>query len=161
MRYFGRAAAALLSTLALVAGAQAAPAAKAKAKAAAKAKAPAWGAADVCAIAARPEAPGYDNPEDPAAPAYPEDTATAAAAEARTDWEMGGWDPKWKARPEWGPCPVDHVRFDELWFTSDGRFARTVGGWQVGPRAGAWGYCLFEKRGKAWRPLGCPITAIS
>jgi hypothetical protein len=146
MTYPGRAAA-IVSLLALAAGARAAPPAQAKA--------PAWGAADVCAIAARPEAPGHDHSGDPA------DGARAAAAEARTDWRMGGWDPKWKARPEWGPCPIDRVRFDELYFTADGRFAKTLGGWQAGPIEGAWGYCLFEKRGKAWRSLGCAITAIS
>lgn len=139
---------ALISWLAFAAGAEAAP------PAAAKSKPRAWGAADVCAISARPETPGGDFDGDPA------DGAQFEAADARTDWQMGGWDPKWKASPEWGPCP-DRVRFDELYFTSDGRFARTVGGWQAGPIEGAWGYCLFEKRGKAWHPLGCTITAIS
>jgi hypothetical protein len=146
MAYIARAAA-LASGIALAAGAQAA--------APAEAKGPAWGAADVCAISARPEAPGQDYVADPA------DDASYKAADARTDWQIGGWDPKWKARPEWGPCPVRHAQFDELYFTSDGRFAQTVGGWQAGPIAGEWGYCLFEKRGKAWHPIGCTITAIS
>ncbi|HEX8380569.1 MAG TPA: hypothetical protein VF619_08485 [Allosphingosinicella sp.] len=142
MAYLGWAAAVSLLVPASAMGAAPAPAA-------------AWGPADVCAIAARPESPGHDQTADPGK------GARASAVHARTDWRMGGWDPKWKARPEWGPCPIDRVRFDELYFTADGRFAKTLGGWQAGPLAGAWGYCLFEKRGKAWDVLGCEITAIS
>ena len=140
MAYLGRAAA-VASFLILAAGAEAAPAAKAKA--------PAWGPADVCAIAARPEAPGHDEIGD------------ANAVYTSTKWQVGTWDPKWKIRPEWGPCPIDRVRFEELHFSPDGRYAMTLGGWQGAPLAGAWGYCLFEKRGKAWDVLGCAITAIS
>lgn len=145
MAYLGRTAVA--SLLVLAGGAEAGSAVGGKAAA--------WGPADVCAIAARPESPGHDATGDPA------DDEAANAAAARTDWEFGGWDPEWKIRPEWGPCPVDRVRFDELYFTPDGRYAKTVGGWQAGPLAGAWGYCLFAKRGEAWRALGCAITAIS
>jgi hypothetical protein len=145
-------AAAFVSALALCAGARGA---------APKAKSPAWGPADVCAIAARPEWPGRDVPGEPGEAREPGDAEKALLADARTDWEFAGWDPKWKARPEWGPCPIGGVGFDELYFTSDGRIAKTVGGWRAGPIEGAWGYCLFEKRQKAWRPLGCTITAIS
>lgn len=140
MAYLGRAAVA--SFLILAAGAEAAPAPPARATA--------WGPADVCAIAARPESPGHDETGDP-----------AYAVDAAADWQIGGWDPEWKARPEWGPCPVDHVRFEALYFSPDGRYAKTEGGWQAGPLAGAQGYCLFERRGKAWDVLGCAITAIS
>jgi hypothetical protein len=140
MAYFGRAAVA--SLLIAAAGAEAAPPAPAKADA--------WGPADVCAIAARPETPGHDETGDAAYAVY-----------AETDWQMAGWDPEWKVSPEWGPCPVDHVRFELLYFSPDGRYAKTSGGWQAGPLEGAQGYCLFEKRKKAWDVLGCAITAIS
>jgi hypothetical protein len=145
MAYLGRAAVA--SILILAAGAEGAPAARSKAKA--------WGPADVCAIAARPESPGHDETGDPA------NSAKASAVYAATKWQMGSWDPKWKIRPEWGPCPIDNVRFEDLYFSPDGRYAKTSGGWQAGPLAGALGYCLFEKRGKAWDLLGCAITDIS
>jgi hypothetical protein len=118
-------------------------------------KAPGWGPADVCAISARPEAPGYDEIGEGAA------RVKADAVLGGTNWRIGGWDPKEKIRPEWGPCPIDHVRYTALYFSADGRYAMTEGGWQQGPLAGGEGYCLFEKTGNAWNVLACAITAIS
>lgn len=109
----------------------------------------------MCAIAARPETPGHHETGDPAA------GAKADAVQRETSWQAGLWDPEWKIRPEWGPCPIDNVRFEELHFSPDGRYARTLGGWQGAPLAGAWGYCLFEKKGRSWDLLRCAITAVS
>ncbi|HEX6376298.1 MAG TPA: hypothetical protein VFZ91_11325 [Allosphingosinicella sp.] len=146
MANFGRAAVASLLAVA------------AAAKAAAAVPAPEAGPgspADVCAIAARPEAPGYDQTDDP------EKGARADAIFRATDWRIGGWDYKVKIRPEWGHCPIGSVRFSSLSFSPDGRYALTEGGWQAGPIEGGQGHCVFEKIGKAWALVACAITAIS
>jgi hypothetical protein len=102
---------------------------------------------DICAVAARPELPGYDQAESPARSAG----VDASALVDGTNWRF----------VYWGDCPVRPAAIESMSFSPDGRFALTEGGWQAGPLAGGWGYCLFEKTDKGWLPAGCVLTAIS
>jgi hypothetical protein len=103
--------------------------------------------ADICAVAARPELPGYDPPP------FPERASGAeiGAIVDRTHWQYAYW----------GDCPVRPGAIESLSFSPDGRYALTEGGWQSGPIEGGWGYCLFEKTDSGWLPMACVTTAIS
>jgi hypothetical protein len=103
--------------------------------------------ADICAVAARPELPGYVPPPFP----EPASGADIQAIVDGTDWQYA----------DWCDCPVRPHAIESLSFSPDGRYALTQGGWQSGPLEGGWGYCLFEKTKSGWAPMACIVTAIS
>jgi hypothetical protein len=100
---------------------------------------------DICAVAARPELPGYDYAGDPVS------GVDVNAVVDGTDWRSVSWR----------DCPSGSGAVETMRFSPDGRYALTEGGWQAGPLEGGWGYCLFRKTEAGWAPVDCVTTAIS
>jgi hypothetical protein len=117
------------------------------------------GQADICAVAARPEAPGMDQTDHDEALAARKNRILETARWQSVAWRYDG--PARRLHGAWGECPTSGLAFSTLSFSDDGRYAVTYGGWQSGPLSGGWGHCLFEKAGERWELIACDVTDVS